>query len=147
MLALALLTLPWALVRRPRRLLVVSTALSAVAMADLGLATLRSGLGGEVVLAVGGLLTTVVLALLPLVLYLSLAVVASGWDKPAAVLLALASPPVALFYSIGSYDARPWYEAVSGASVLLAGAWLVARSVRRPSTTAASQTYEGVPTA
>ena len=44
-----------------------------------------------------------------------------GWARAAAVVLVLSMPIVAYFsYAIGSYDSRPWWEAISGAIMVVA---------------------------
>ena len=53
----------------------------------------------------------------------------------------MASPLVAGFtYAVGSYDARPWWEAVSGLLTVVAGGVLTAGAVRgHPPTIAADE--------
>jgi hypothetical protein len=59
------------------------------------------------------------------------AVAARGWAATAAaVSLFLASPLVAAFtYAIGPYDARPWWEAISGVLTATAGLCLLVCAV------------------
>lgn len=126
-LAVALLLLPWALTgRRPGPVSAVAVAGAAVGSAAMGVTALGSGLSGEVVEPVGGDVTIWVWLLLTPVVLVHLAVLAHGWRRTAAVLLVLGAPPVALFsYAVGPYDARPWWEAVSGLLVVAAGACVV----------------------
>lgn len=124
-LAAALLPLPWALTGRkpglPSALALLATVLS---VTGVGLATLRSGLEGAVVGPVGSDITVWLWILLPPILFGCLAVFSRGWASvTAAVLLILASPFVAFFsYAIGPFDARPWWEAISGLLTCAAGA-------------------------
>jgi hypothetical protein len=129
-LALVLPLLPWALTtRRPGRYSAVALVASELALVAVGLATLRSGLSGEVVAAPLGSWSVVVWFIVPPVLVSRWAVSAHGWARAAAVVLALSMPIVASFtYAIGSYDTRPWWEAISG-SVMAAAAlclWVAA---------------------
>ncbi|ANH36757.1 hypothetical protein I601_0304 [Nocardioides dokdonensis FR1436] len=132
-LAAAFVLLPWALSgRRPGVVTAVAQVGVVLATTAVGVATLRSGLAGVVVDPVGGDLAVRVWLFLPPVLLVHLAVVARGWDRAAAVLLVLATPLVAgLTYAVGTYDARPWWEAVSGLLVMAAGLCLVVASVSR----------------
>jgi hypothetical protein len=136
--AAALLPATWALRgRRPGLLLTAMAAACVLAYASIGLATLRSGLTGQVVepgspgLAFAGWL------LAPTVLLGTLVVLARGWARAAAVLLILGSPMVAMVsYAIGSFDAAPWWEATMGVLLGGAGTCLVVAAVLRstPST-------------
>jgi hypothetical protein len=68
----------------------------------------------------------------PPVLLVSFAIGARGWARAASVLLVLASPLVAsLTYAIGDYDARPWWEAVSGSITAAAGVCLLVAAAWR----------------
>jgi len=133
-LAVALLVLPWALAgSRPGLATVVPLSVCALAVTDVGAATLRSGLAGTVVHPVSGAVATWLWLLALPVIISWLGVVSRGWAAASAVLLVLSSPLVAAFsYAIGSFDANPWYEAVSGVFVAGAGACLLAGAVRRP---------------
>lgn len=130
-LALAFVLLPWALTgRRPGHVAAVALVGAVVAIAAVGVATLCSGLAGSLVsskfygVALFGWL------LLPLVLLVRFAVAARGWPLAAAIWLVLANPFVAgLSYSMGSYDARPWWEAISGLLTVTAGLCLLAAAV------------------
>lgn len=126
-----------------------------LALAATGVATLRSGLTGEVVDPVLGDVAVWGWLLLPPVVLVRFAVTARGWRQAAAGLLVLAAPLVAWFsYAVGPYDARPWWEAVSGLLVVAAGACLVVPAVTgarggdpgsepRPVRRAASSTASG----
>lgn len=130
-LALVFVLLPWTLAgRRPG---VGSVALQVgvvLSLAAVGVGVLRSGLTGEVVDPVSGDVALWGWLLLTPVFVVHLAVVARGWGRAAAVLLVLASPLVAWFsYAVGPYDARPWWEAVSGLLVVGAGVCLLVAAV------------------
>ena len=62
----------------------------------------------------------------PPALLVRFAIAARGWPLAAAVSLILATPLVAAFsYAIGPYDARPWWEAISGLLTATAGLCLL----------------------
>ena len=62
----------------------------------------------------------------PLVLLVRFAVATRGWTLAAAVCLVLATPLVAAFsYAVGPYDARPWWEGISGLLTATAGLCLL----------------------
>jgi len=126
-LALAFLLLPWALTGlRPGVLSAVALAGAVLALVVVGLATLRSGLTGAVVEPMAYDLVLYVWLLVPPVLLVRFAVAARGWSLAAAVFLILATPLVAAFsYAVGSYDARPWWEAISGVLTAIAGLCLL----------------------
>lgn len=126
-LAAALVLLPWALTgRRPGHVSALAVAGAAVAATAIGVATLRSGIAGEVVEPIGGDVVFWVWLLLTPALLVHLAVLARAWRRAAAVLLVLAAPLVAWFsYALGPYDARPWWEGVSGLLVVAAGVCVV----------------------
>ncbi|MPQ97437.1 hypothetical protein GB931_05745 [Modestobacter sp. I12A-02628] len=134
-LAVAVLLLPWALTGRKPGPVVTGLLLATAAITvDVGLATLRSGLDGAVV---GPLVPGVgswLWLLAPPVLFGHLAVSAGGRaTRAAAVLLLLATPLVAFStYAIGPWDARPWWEAVSGLLTCAAGASVLVAVARRP---------------
>jgi hypothetical protein len=133
--ALAFLLLPWALTgRRPGIYSAVTLVGAVLATGAVGLAALRSGIAGSVVSPIGGNLSLVVWTFGPLILLVRFAVAARGWALAAAVSLVLASPLVAASsYAVGSYDSRPWYEAISGVFTATAGACLlVAAAFSRP---------------
>ena len=137
-LGLAYVLLPWALTgRRPTVLSGVALVGAALATAAVGVATLRSGVTGTALSPIGGDLSLLVWGLVPPVLLVRFAVAARGWALAAAVGLILASPLVAAFsYAVGSYDSRPWYEAISGAFTAIAGVCLlVAAAFSRESRT------------
>jgi len=134
-LAAALLLLP----RRPaawlpKPVLTVGVVISVLGVVDVGVATLRSGIQGVVVEPLASMLSfSVFMQLVPLVV--AFLVPDSGRKSclAAAVLLVLASPFVAAFtYGLGSFDARPWWEAVSGVLTVAAGLCLAVGAVRRP---------------
>ena len=134
-LAVALLPLPWALTGRKRGLASAAALVATVLiLIGVGLATLRSGLDGAVVSPVALDFTIVLWVLVPPFLFGYLAVLSSGWASgAAAVLLILASPLVAFFtYAIGPWDARPWWEAISGLLTCGAGACVLVEAIRRP---------------
>jgi hypothetical protein len=132
-LSLALPLLPWALTeRRPGRYSAVALIASELALVAVGLATLRSGLSGEVVMPPLGSWTLAVWLIVPPILLGRWAVKADGWACAAAVVLALSMPIVAYFsYAIGSYDSRPWWEAVSGVIMAAAALCLFADAALR----------------
>ena len=133
-LALVLPLLPWALTaRRPGRYSAVTLITCELALVAVGLATLRSGLSGDVVAPPLGNWTVAVWLIVPPILVGRWAVDAHGWARAAAVVLALSMPIVAYFsYAIGSYDSRPWWEAISGAIMVAAAlCLLVAAAWRR----------------
>jgi hypothetical protein len=132
--SVALAALPWALVgRRPGRGIVAALVVAELVVTDMGVAMLRSGLHGTVVHP-GGADLTIGLWLLALPMFLAwLAALSRRFAATAAVLLILGSPLVAAFsYAIGSFDARPWYEAVMGVFVGGAGACLLVEAALRP---------------
>lgn len=134
-LALAALLLPAATSgRRPG---VASAALSvavAAALADVGIATLRSGLAGELVDPVSGGVAGTLWVLAYPALVVVLAVGSHGWARAAAVLLLLATPLVAAFtYAVGPYDAQPWWEAYMAVLVATSGLCLVVAAARHSS--------------
>lgn len=144
-LAAALVLLPWALTgRRPGLATAVALAGGVLGAAAVGLAALRSGLTGEVVDPVGGGIAGAAWLLLPPAVTVRLAIGARGRRVAAAVLLVLAAPLVAAFsYAVGPYDARPWWEAVSG--LLLVGAGLCLVTVPRPGAVAVTPQAEAEP--
>lgn len=139
LLAAALLVLPWAMApRRKGSGLAVALGLAvpgALACSDLGLATLRSGLTGRPVEHVGGAVTVALFVLAPVSLYaFTAATTRVPLRTAAAVPLVLASPLFAVLYSVGPYDDRPWWEAVSGAFTALGGLCLLVSALWSPST-------------
>ena len=91
-----------------------------------GVATLRSGLTGSVVHPISYDLALYAWAFVPPVLLVRFAFAARGWTLVAAIWLLLATPLVAAFsYAVGSYDARPWWEAISGLLTATAGVCLL----------------------
>ena len=137
-LALALVLLPWALTgRRPRVISTVVLAGAVLALAAVGVATLRSGLTGGVVQPGFPDLTLYVWLLVTPALLVRFAVAARGWALAAAVCLVLGTPLVAAFsYAVGPYDAQPWWEAISGLLTAVAGLclWGAAAFSSRPRT-------------
>ena len=134
-LAAALLALTWAVPgRRPGRLAVAVAVAAALAVVDLGLATLRSGIEGTLVSPAAGNATIWLWVLVPPLLLARVAVLSGGWANGlAAGLLVLGSPLVAAFsYAIGPFDAAPWWEAISGLLTSAAGACLLVGALRRP---------------
>lgn len=148
LLALTFVLLPWALTgRRPGIVSAAALVGAVLAQAAVGAATIRSGLAGSPVEPIGSNLAVDVWALVPPALLVRFAVAARGWTLAAALLLTAASPLVAGFtYAIGSYDARPWYEAISGAFIVAAGlCMLLAAAFSRPSeTTGSAATRHGM---
>jgi hypothetical protein len=95
-----------------------------LALAGVGVATLRSGLAGSVVQPFFHDLAVFAWVFVPPVLLIRFAVAARGW---AAVWLILGTPLVAAFsYAVGPYDAQPWWEAISGLLTAMAGLCLLA---------------------
>ena len=127
-LALAFLLLPWALTgRRPGPFSAVALVGAVAAMTAVGVATLRSGLAGVVVEVFASDLALYVWVLVPPILVARWTVAARGWAKAAGVFLVLATPCVAAFsYALGSFDARPWGEAVSGVLTVIGGLCILA---------------------
>jgi hypothetical protein len=123
-LALAFVLLPWALSgRRPGVYSAVALVAAVVATAAVGVATLRSGI---VVSPVGGDLSLLVWFFVPPALVARFAFAARGWAVAAALWLFFASPLAAAFsYAVGPYDARPWYEGISGVLTATAGLCLL----------------------
>lgn len=132
-LAAALVASPWALAaRRPGPWTALALFATLLAVVAVGLAALRSGLAGEVVRPAAADASVLVWGLVPPVLYGRLAVLARGWARVAAILLVLASPLVGAFtYAIGPFDANPWWEAIMGLLLILAGAGLLVAAARR----------------
>ncbi|MCB0906698.1 MAG: hypothetical protein KDB63_06220 [Nocardioidaceae bacterium] len=141
-LALAVLALPQALLgRRPGFVTLAATLATVLTVTNAGVATLRSSAAGVVVPPLAGGATLLAWVLLPPALFIGLAVAAQGSARAAALSLVMASPLVAGFtYAVGSYDARPWWEAVSGLLTVVAGGVLTAGAVRgHPPTIAADE--------
>lgn len=138
MLALALMVLPWALTgRRPGGPTAVALVGAVLGTAIVGAATLRSGYSELAVAPSGHDLALYAWLILPLAVLIRLVFSARGWARATAVGLALASPLVAWFsYALGPFDARPWWEAISGLLTLGAGLCLLCAAVIRPSTRA-----------
>lgn len=134
--AMALGALPWALAgRRLGAGTVLALLVCVLAVIDVGVAVLRSGLAGTVVHPLSGDLAVLHWILALPVFFSWLAFLSRGWAVAAPVFLVLGSPLVAAFtYAIGSFDANPWYEAMSGVLVAAAGACLLAEAVRRSAT-------------
>jgi hypothetical protein len=134
-LAVALLPLPWALTGRKPGLASAGALLATVLiMIGVGVAALRSGLERAVVSPVGSDVTILLWVLVPPLLFACVAVFSRGWASgAAAVLLILASPLVASFtYAIGPWDARPWWEAISGLLTCGAGGCVLVEAIRPP---------------
>lgn len=132
-LALAFVPLPWVLTgRRPGRFTAVALVGVVVALVAVGGATLRSGVTGSLVHPPFSDLTLIVWLLVTPVLVVRLVLAAQGWAMAAGVWLVLATPLVAAFsYAVGSYDARPWWEAISGVLTATAGLCLLADAAFR----------------
>lgn len=132
-LAVALPAVPWALTgRRPGPWSAVALLASLVGIVAVGLATLRSGIAGEVVPVWSADLTLRLWMFVPPFLYGGLAVLARGLARAAAVLLVLGTHLVGAFtYLLGPFDANPWGEAIGGLLVILAGACLLVAAARR----------------
>jgi hypothetical protein len=127
-LALAFVLLPWALTgRRPGLVSAAALVGAVLALAAVGVATVRSGLAGTVVRPLSGDLALSVWLLAPPVLLVRFAVAVRGWPLAAAVWLVLATPLVAAFsYAVGPHDAQPWWEAISALLTATAGLCLLA---------------------
>ena len=131
--ALAYLLLPWALVGRPGILVTAAVVACGLAIGDIGVATVQSGLAGEVVEPSMGRLAFFVWAWGSTATLIRLSVLARGWRRASAILLALATPMVAFLTSaVGSFDANPWWEAYYGDLTALGGLCLLVAAVRRP---------------
>lgn len=126
-LALAFVLLPWALTgRRPGVFSAAALVCAVLALGAVGVATLHSGLAGIVVDPISDDLALFVWVWVPPVLLVRFAVAARGWTLAAAVCLVLATPLVAAFsYAVGPYDARPWWEGISGLLTATAGLCLL----------------------
>ncbi len=127
-LALVVPLLPWALTgRRPGAFSAVALVAAELGLVAVGVATLQSGLAGEVVEPwLGGWSTWAWLLVLPSLL-VRFSIGSAGWARAASVALVLSTPLVAAFsYAVGDYDERPWWEAVSGALMATAGLCLLA---------------------
>lgn len=138
LLAVALVTLPWLAAPRPRSrtlaCLVVASVLAALPYADVGVATLRSGLAGRPVDLWGdaGSLLLYLLAPFGFCVWYAVAAARAPLQLAAGVLLVLATPPFVIFvYGIGPYDSRPWYEAAPGGLTALAGVCLLLSGASR----------------
>lgn len=133
--AVAVLVLPWALAgRKFGRVSVAVAAVTALSVTDIGVATLRSGLDSVAVSPVTWNLTTVLWLVVPPFWFGYLAAQCRGWARAAALLLVVASPLVAAYtYAVGSFDDRPWWEAISGVLMCAAGACVLVAATRRPS--------------
>ena len=133
--AVALAVLPWALAgAQPGLGTVVVLSVCVIVVGDVAVAILRSGLADTVVHPVLGDLTIWLWILALPTFFLWLAFSSPGFASAAAVLLVLASPLIAAFsYAIGSFDANPWYEAVSGLLIVGAGACLLVHAARQSS--------------
>jgi hypothetical protein len=124
--AFALLLGPWAFLRRPGPYLAAALVACALVYADVGTATLRSGLDGQVVHPVMGYAAFRLWFFVPTPVLVWAAVRSRGWARASMVFLILASPLVMAFsYAIGPYDANPWYEAYSADLTVLAGLCLL----------------------
>jgi hypothetical protein len=129
-LALAFALLPWALTgRRPHVASAAALVGAVLALGDVGVATLRSGIAGSVVPPVAGDPALFGWLLLPPVLLVRFAVDARGWALAATVWLVLATPLMAVFsYAVGPYDAQPWWEGVSGLFTVTGGLCLLGKA-------------------
>lgn len=136
LLVLAVALLAWLVAwsgRKPGLPAAVALLAPVLIVADVGLATLRSGLAGAVVSPVIPDAVLWLWVLVPPFLYGYLALVSRGWASGAAVLLILASPLVASgTYAIGPWDAAPWWEAISGLLTCGAGLCVLVEAIRRP---------------
>ncbi|MBD8868452.1 hypothetical protein [Nocardioides donggukensis] len=127
LLAVAFVALPWALAgRRPGIVSAVASSCAVLAMAAVGVATVRSALTGTPVDPIASELTVPVWYLVPPALLARFAIAGRGWGRVAAVWLILSTPLVAApTYAVGPYDAQPWWEAVSGLFIVAASLCLV----------------------
>lgn len=130
-LALAFVPLPWALTgRRPGVVSAVAWAGAVLGLAAVGVATLRAGLAGTVVHPILPDLTLLMWGLVTPALLVRFAIDSRGWPLAAAVSTVLSTPLVATFsYAVGPYDARPWWEAISGLLTVAAGVCLLGSAV------------------
>lgn len=130
-LAVAFVVLPWALTgRRPGPSSAVALAISVVVTAIMAMTTLQSGLTGRAAALPASDLVLYGWAFVPPALLVRWAVAARGWAMAAAIFLVLGTPmAAALSYAIGPYDARPWWEGISGAFTVIGGACLLADAV------------------
>ena len=125
-LAVAFALLPWGLTGRwPGVVSAVALVGAVLAQGAVGVATLRSGLSGSAVDPILGDLAVTVWFIVPPVLLVRFAFASRGWTVAAAVWLILATPLVATVYALGPYDARPWWEAISGVLIMTAGLCLL----------------------
>ena len=133
-LALALPLLRTALTgRRPGAVAVTALLAATLAVIDVGVATLRSGLAEEVVDPVSDDLAFWLWLFVPLGLFVELSVRCRGWARVAALFLVLGAPLVGAFsYALGSFDTAPWWEAISGILTGAGGVCVLAVAARRP---------------
>jgi hypothetical protein len=133
-LALALPLLATAVTgRRPGALAAAALLASTLAVVDVGVATLRSGLTGTVVRPVTDDLALWLWLFVPVAVLVALAVRGRGWARAGAILLVLGAPLVAAFsYAIGPFDAAPWWEAISGLLTAAGGLCVLMAAVGRP---------------
>ena len=128
--AVALLIAPWALLMRSGPYAPVALVSCALAYADVGAATLRSGLSGEVVHPLAGEASFLLWVWVPTPVLVWAAVLARGWARASVAFLVLASPLVmGMSYAIGPFDANPWYEAYCGDLTAVAGLCLLVAAV------------------
>jgi hypothetical protein len=110
---------------------VLVAVVTALAFASQGIGILRSDEAGMAVDPDLPALTQTGWLLGPVVLLVWLAVVTRGWDRASAIVLLMGSPIVAyLSYAMGSFDAGPWWEAIMGSWIALAGVCLLVAATR-----------------
>lgn len=150
-LAAAFVLLPWALSgRRPGPVTAILLFVAVLAQVAVGVSNLRSGFAGSSVEPLLGETTIWAWFYAPFAVLVRFAFSSRGWTFAAAVGLVLANPLVSMFsYYNGSFDARPWYEAISATFTMTASlclfmtAALAGRAQASASTT--TVTLEGVP--
>ena len=147
LLALALFAWPpaWA-EPKPGPVGTVALLAAVLIVADVGLATLRSGLAGAVVSPVAPDAVIWLWLFVPPLLFVYLWAVSGGWASGAAALLILASPLVASgSYAIGPWDAAPWWEAISGLLTCAAGLCVLVEAISRTARRSATEVEPAVP--
>ncbi|SEC98887.1 hypothetical protein SAMN04489844_3411 [Nocardioides exalbidus] len=131
-LASAMLLLPFALAAgRAAVGWGLGAVVAAGGIADIGQATLRSGLAGRPIAPLTESGSLLWWCLVPTVLLVGLLWKSRGWPRAGAAFVLLGSPFVAaLTYGIGSFDAAPWWEAYSGTFTALGGLCLLVAGAR-----------------
>lgn len=119
--------------RRIGPVAVLAMLVAVLAALDVGTATVRSGLDGDVVRPLTDDLALSLWLLAPLGVLVWAGVGARGWGIAGVGLLCAGSPLVASFsYAIGPYDAAPWWEAAMAVLTAAGALCVLLTAVRRP---------------